>query len=166
MFFVRSEEIGPCPCCQGRLGVIGSRKRVSIQSTGESVRLIIHRLRCKKCRRIHHELPNILVPHKRYEAQSIENVVSNPVNVDVAADESTLYRRRNWFALWGIYASRCLDSIAKRFNLPVEGSPSLSQSTLQGIGRFVGNATGWLGRAVRPIANTNLWIHTRSAFLS
>jgi hypothetical protein len=30
----------------------------------------------------------------------------------------------------------------------------------------VGDAPRWLERIVRPIVNINLWLHTRSAFLS
>lgn len=126
---------------------------------------MIRRLRCETCRKIHHELPNILVPYKRYDAASIEQVVSQP-NPTVAADESTLLRLRQWFAAWSTYAVGCMDAVAHRFNLPVKGWSNPSQSPLRTIGHYVGDADGWLARAVRPIANTYLWIHTRSACLS
>lgn len=122
-------------------------------------------MRCEACRKIHHELPNILVPYKRYDVASIEEVVSQP-NPVVAADESTLLRLRQWFLDWSTYAAGCLAAVAHRFNLPVEELSTPSQSPLQIIGRFVGDADGWLARVVRPIANTHLWIHTRSACLS
>lgn len=165
MFFVRSEEVIPCPCCQGHLGVIGSRRRRYIQSSGEKVTLVIRRMRCESCCKIHHELPNILVPYKRYDAASIEETVSQQ-NPAVAADESTLFRLRQWFTSWSTYAVGCLTAIAHRFNLPVPELSTPSQSPLQTIGRFVGDADGWLARVVRPIANTHLWVHTRSACLS
>lgn len=165
MFFVWSEEVLPCPCCHGHLGVIGSRRRGYIQSSGEKSILVIRRLRCETCRKIHHELPNILVPYKRYDAASIEETVSQPKPA-VAADESTLLRLRQWFAAWSTYAVGCLAAVAHRFDLPVQESSTPSQSPLQIIGRFVGDADGWLARVVRPIANTHLWIHTRSACLS
>ena len=165
MFFVWSEEVLPCPCCHGHLVVIGSRRRGYIQSSGEKTLLVIRRLRCEVCRKIHHELPNILVPYKRYDAASIEETVSQPKPA-VAADESTLLRLRQWFAAWSTYAVGCLAAVAHRFDLPVQESSTPSQSPLQIIGRFVGDADGWLARVVRPIANTHLWIHTRSACLS
>ncbi|WP_242966792.1 DUF6431 domain-containing protein [Desulfosporosinus sp. FKA] len=31
-------------------------------------------MRCVNCRRIHHELPDCLVPYKRYESTCIESV--------------------------------------------------------------------------------------------
>lgn len=123
-------------------------------------------MRCKECQRIHHEIPDLLVPYKRHEADSIEQAVTEPASTHVAADESTLRRWRVWFEEWSPYACGCLAAIAIRFHLPVKVSSSPSQSSLQSLGRLVGDAVGWLARAVRPIANTNLWAQTRSAFLS
>jgi hypothetical protein len=48
----------------------------------------------------------------------------------------------------------------------LNGSSLSSETALHKIGRFVGDAPRWLDRIVRPIVNFNLWIHTRSAFLS
>lgn len=49
---------------------------------------------------------------------------------------------------------------------PVKEPSVLSQSVHQRIGHYVGHDPGWLKRIVRPLVNANLWIHTRSAFLS
>lgn len=166
VFFVRSEEVLPCPCCLGILRVIGSRRRKCVRNSGESIQLIIRRMRCCGCRRIHHELPNLLVPFKHHEAASIEQVITHPSSNHVPADESTLRRWKSWFAWWMEYAAGCLAAIASRHNIPVK-SPSRSlQSSLGAVGHWVGNAVGWLSRAVRPITNSNLWIHTQLAFLS
>ena len=123
-------------------------------------------MRCKNCNRIHHELPDILVPYRRYEAESIERTVEDPTAAGIAADESTLRRWRQWFVIWALYAAGCLESISHRFEKIVESSSTLPRTTLQRIGRFVGDAPGWLARTVRPIVNLHLWIQTRSAFLS
>lgn len=130
--------------------------------------LIIRRMRCVMCNKIHHELPDLLVPYKRYAAESIEQVISTSSPTHVAADESTLYRWRNWFREWAPYAIGCLTSIRIRLQLndPVENSSEPAQTALQKIGRFVEETTGWLSRVVRPIANIHLWVHTCSAFLS
>lgn len=167
VFFVKCEETIPCPCCHGDLELAGRRRRGYKKSSGESITLIIRRLRCKNCGRIHHELPNILVPYKRYEAASIEQVVSeSPSSTCVAVDDSTLYRWRAWFHQWSTYAIGCLQAIAKRFNLPVEEQSGSSQTSLELIGQLVNSADGWLARAVRPIVNAHLWVATRSAFMS
>lgn len=89
------------------------------------------------------------MPYKRYDAESIEGVVSEPARTDVAADESTLSRWRAWFFVWAVYAVGCLQSISLRLKLPVESPSKLAQSALRSLGRYVGDETGWLSRVVR-----------------
>lgn len=167
-FYVRCTEFVPCPCCGNDLKVVGSRKRKSKTPDGQTKILIIRRLRCLSCSRIHHELPDCLVPYKRYASLSIEHVLTEAQSPPVlAADDATLYRLKKWF--YGIlpYLIGCLRSIAIRLGGdPVKEPSVLSQSVHQRIGHYVGNEPGWLARIVRPIVNANLWIHTRSAFLS
>ena len=167
VFFVRSMEQIPCPCCGGDHRVIGSRQRKYSKGSGEQCILVIRRLRCKQCKRIHHELPDILVPYKRYDSESIEAVVTGNAALSVAADESTLARWRSWFQTHSSYFLGCLNSIAIRFfNGTPEGVPSLPYSVPHSIWQHTGNSAGWLARVVRPITNMNLWTHTRFAFLS
>jgi hypothetical protein len=167
-FFVRCVEVVPCPCCGEELKVIGSRKRISRNATGEVKVFALRRLRCTGCRKIHHELPDCLVPYKRYESTCVEDVVSEEAGgAVVAADDSTLYRWRSWYNELATYWCGALSSITVRFQpKPLEVSSTPSLSTHQRIGQIVGDAPGWLARVVRPIANVNLWLHTRSAFLS
>lgn len=165
---VRCTELVPCPCCGNDLKVIGSRKRKSKVSGEETRILIIRRLRCQDCSKIHHELPDCLVPYKRYASTSIEQVLSEvQSHSDLAADEVTLYRLKKWFHGILPYLLGGLRSIAIHLDQdPVKEPSVLSQSVHQRIGHYVGNEPGWLKRIVRPIVNANLWIHTRSAFLS
>ncbi|MDD4172502.1 MAG: DUF6431 domain-containing protein [Syntrophomonas sp.] len=164
-FFVRSAEQNSCPCCNGYLKVIGSCPRQCIDDRGENRTLIIRRLRCVECKRIHHELPDILIPYKRHVSKSIEAVISNDLPLNVYSDESTLARWRSWFKGLVNYFQGCLESINIRYGIEsVEDRSSLPQSKLQRIWHYVGNAPGWLSRVVRPIVNLNLWRHTRSAF--
>ncbi|MFZ3100899.1 MAG: DUF6431 domain-containing protein [Desulfitobacteriaceae bacterium] len=168
VFFVRCAESVPCPCCGEELSVIGSRQRKYKNSDGETKVLIIRSLRCTHCIRIHHELPDRLVPYKRYESACIERVVSkNSESLDIAADNATLYRLRVCFDSLLPYLLGCLNAIALRLGQAPVYEPSVSsQSAHQQIGYYVGHASRWLVRIVRPIANSNLWVHTRSAFLS
>lgn len=147
--------------------MIGSRLRKSIKASGEIIVMNIRRLQCVHCRKIHHEIPDFIVPYKRYDAGSIEAVVSDDSIKAIAADDCTLYRWRNWFQVVANYLLGCLISLSIRnCQKPVDTLSVVPQSVLQRIGYFVGDAPGWLGRVVRPIANFNLWLHTRSAFLS
>jgi len=148
--------------------VIGSRQRTLLEASGEQRLLVVRRMRCVTCRKIHHELPDCIVPYKRYESACVESVVvSEPEEIVVAADHSTLYRLRSWFRAQTTHWKGCLESIAIRFRLDVvEESSGPSQAAHHGFGHFVGNTVGWLARVVRSVANSNLWVHTRSAFLS
>jgi len=164
---VRSLEQIFCPCCSGQLKVIGSRKRSCIDSLGEKIALCIRRLRCSGCRRIHHELPDLLVPYKRHIGGSIEAVITGSSDLSVAVDESTLIRWRSWFRKMADYLQGCLESIHIRYGKETAEEPScLPKSKLKRIWHYVGNGSGWLSRIVRPVVNANLWVHTRFAFLS
>ena len=165
VFFVRSAEQHICPICEDDLYTIGSRKRIGRKPTGDLVTYIIRRLRCKGCGRIHHELPDLLVPYKRYEAACLESAVSKRHASDIAADESTLYRWHVWFEKCWQYWVNCLSTIASRTGNTLEALSVPSSSALQRIGHYVGQGVGWLARVVRPIVHSQLWVHTRSAFL-
>jgi hypothetical protein len=165
VFFVRSAEQICSPCCGEKLKVIGSRRRGRTDSSGDTQTLIIRRLRCKKCRKIHHELPDILVPYKRYDSESIEAALNGDGDLCVAADDSTINSWRIWFQSMANYLAGCLLSIAiQRGVQSVAGISRLPKSALQRIRHFVGDAPDWLARVVRSVANSNLWVHTRSAF--
>lgn len=168
MFFVKSGEQSFCPCCNGDLKVIGSRRRRYIDGCGNTVILVIRRLRCRSCKKYHHELPDLLVPYKRYGSESIEAVVSMDRDLYVSADESTISDWRRWFKEISDYLLGCLVSILiQQGSDSAEGFLStLPRSPLQRMYHLVGDAPGWLARVVRPVANFNLWPHTRSAFLS
>jgi len=147
--------------------VIGSRRRAYVNSAGERKVLVIRRLKCKGCERVHHELPDILVPYKRHSSESIEAVITGDSELTVAADESTIRRWKEWFFSLADYFAGCLISIAARYvKNTVEDTPGLPRSPLQRIWHHVGDGTGWLARVVRPVVNSNLWVQTRSAFLS
>jgi len=166
-FFVRCAEAVPCPCCGERLVVIGSRQRKLATAGGEKRVLIVRRLRCMQCRKIHHELPDCIVPYKRYESECVEQVVAEPSSSSVAADDATLRRWKCWFKETHTYLLGALRSIAIRFHQdPVEKLSVPSQSAHHRIGCMTTDSPGWLARIVRSVTNANLWLHTRSAFLS
>ena len=164
VFFVRSLEPFFCPCCHSTQGkVIGSRNRkvLEIDETSGDLQdkvLRIRRLQCRSCLKIHHELPAILVPYKRYAAAIIEAVLEE---VDVAVETSTIQRLRVWFEgitchLMGVLHTINRDDTMEK--TPVTGT------ALQRLRKYVGNAPGWLRRVVQNVVKRNAWVQTRSAF--
>lgn len=118
LFYVRSREEGRCPCCREKMKVIGSRHRMVYRQDGTSISLVIRRLKCSSCRKIHHELPDLVVPYKRYEAAVIEEIIrmdrvrgsnqisdteESHINMEETAqfcypcESSTARRIRKWF---------------------------------------------------------------------
>ena len=68
-----SMEDSVCPCCGGMLRSRDSRVRWCRDSDGEKYRIRIRRLRCKICGKIHAELPDSLIPYRRYSYDTIKN---------------------------------------------------------------------------------------------
>ena len=149
------------------LEVRGSKKRKSINSAGEELTLVVRVLKCSNCKRVHHELPDILVPYKRYDRESIETVITGGTSLDVAADDSTIIRWKKWFLAISHHFLGCLISIVARYQDEfMKDISKLPKSVLHRIFHFVGSSPAWLARVVRTVVNSNNWVHTRSAFMS
>lgn len=127
--------------------------------------LLIRRLQCTCCERIHHELPDCLVPYKRYESRALETVLHPcETHTVVCAENSTLYRWHMWFQGLLSYWIECLSAITHRLKLEdAEEIIPPSSSSLRGLFNFVGESLGWLGRIVRPLVHSCFWQQTRSA---
>ena len=67
IYIVTGMEDVPCPSCGGKLSVHGTCKR-NLKTTGGNVILRLRVMECSGCRSTHRELPNGIVPYKRYSA--------------------------------------------------------------------------------------------------
>lgn len=79
-----------------------SRKRIRRKEGGGVEHLLVRRLRCSKCRKLHVELPDCLVPHKHYDAEVISGVIEGIVTPDDLDSEDrpcamTMCRWIRWF---------------------------------------------------------------------
>lgn len=161
--YVKSEEKSICPICLAdALKVIGSRNRMALDSKGERLTIVIRRLRCLSCKRIHHELPDILVPYKRYLSKCIESIIEGKI-AKIACESSTITRLRSWFKSMENHIKRSLASIMARAYARIKVG---NNTALEAIKIYVGKGPGWLSRAVQIVVNTNNWVHTRLAFMS
>jgi hypothetical protein len=163
--FVKSEQKIPCPCCGEKLKVIGSRGRKVYQASGEPTTLRIRRLRCTGCHRIHHELPDCILPYKRYAAACLEKSVDAPAKLDVAADSSTLFRWNRWFLerADGWFAG--LRAIAFQLQLELPEIVQEGKSCpLDPLKQLVGVTGGWLPRMAegshqnRPLGRADVFL--------
>jgi hypothetical protein len=88
-----------CPQCSGVLKYRDSRERGVKNLFGEARRFLLRRLSCTVCGRFHTEIPDIILPYKRYDAETIQSVLDGKESASAcAADDSTMRRWRASFA--------------------------------------------------------------------
>lgn len=132
-----------------------------IEYSGEKKILIIRRLKCSQCGRIHHELPNIIVPYKRYSSETVECIVSLTDENDYPCELSTAKRLKIWFYLLREYFHNALISLTFLYDYDKELCEEIS--CLIFCLNSSTDVTGWLKKLVRYLVNSGRWLHTRSA---
>lgn len=158
-FYVKSKEKSYCPYCSGEFKVVGSRKRILFRKDGTISRLVIRRLQCRNCIRISHELPDLIVPYKRYESDAISDVLENAQNTEnicCPAECSTMQKWKIWFFLLHSYFEASIRAIAELMDIHSSISLPLYPLSRQ--------PDGWLKILVRNLVNSGRWRHTRSAW--
>ena len=90
-YAVRSKDDPVCPMCFLLMSGYDRRKRKMIDSSGSEITLIIRRLKCPGCGRIHAELPDCLIPQKHYSADTIADALDSTPST-CPADDSTIRR--------------------------------------------------------------------------
>jgi len=127
--------------------------------------LVIRRLRCsnRQCRRIHAELPDFLVPYKRYAVEVITAVLKGTAVV-APTEETTRQRWKVWYGqirdhLLGVVASvrRNMQEIVRTMLASPSSKPSFAVPSLTGLG---------LAEMVRLAVNSGNWITTRSVMVA
>ncbi len=124
---------------------------------GKKKCLLIRRLKCSCCGHLHNELPDILVPHKHYEAEVIENVVdgvSTPDDPDTSCYpcERTMIRWKQWILANKAQINGHLRSVAFRLlGFPLEFLHS-GKSLLD---ELQSRGAGWLSAVTHFFLNSN-----------
>lgn len=99
-----------CSDCQERLFARDSRLRTFFDIDGEKHLLRHRRLICRKCGRIHSELPDFIVPGKRYTADAVLGVFSSELSGEgspsCAAENSTIsgWILQIMYRIWVIFS--------------------------------------------------------------
>lgn len=113
---------------------------------------------------MHHELPDIVVPYKRYDSGTAEAVLGSSGKKeegDYPCEASTATRMKTWFFLLHEYFENSLRAVQALWDV--------STDIRDGIGRMLPLyplarlPAGWLGHLVRMIVNSGRWPQTRSA---
>ena len=149
IFFIIYAEASYCPICGKLLVTRGNRQRILIAGDGRKVKLIIRRLRCDDCKRIHHDLPDCIVPYKRHCAETVEAITGGAA---APCDFRTIARILAWWAAVRNYFLNILKSLAQKHGAKYKDPPAFKET-------------------IRAIVNSNSWIfshstRTRSVVLS
>jgi hypothetical protein len=139
-FYVQIKEESYCPTCCELLKVRAERERVWWQGEDNADRyvLIIRRLYCEKCEQIHHELPDCVIPYKRYGADVIEDIATTS-NPTASCPPDTIRRIRAWWEAVKPYFLGILLTLTARFGVSF-GSPPAFRETM----RAVANSNHWI----------------------
>ena len=106
-------------------------------STGEKIKLSIRRLKCEKCRRIHHELPDCVVPYKRHSAETIEEIIKG--NEEIASESRTIRRIKQWWKIVSLYFMNIIKSLAEKYEVRFQAAPDFRE-----IIRAAVNSNSWI----------------------
>lgn len=162
-----SHPSGECPNCQGRLKVRDTVERHFRDQSGKKHWFRIRRLACNGCKRLHRELPDIVIPYKHYKAEYIEAEIDNadgrlePTEQEqrlCSADYSTLKRWILWFrSIQQLLNQRLIAIQQVLFALlfPLLGE-ELPLEKLRSVGG------GWLGQAYAQSVNAGYPAYTPS----
>jgi len=142
IYYVETDEVSICPICTSELIKNGRKKRKTIREENKLINLSLRRLKCRKCNKTHRELPDCIVPYKRYGTQAIENILMDAV--DVFCEESTIRRIKMWWLLIQIYVIKIAASLSAKYGYDI--------TTVKKVAEIV-----------RLLANSHLWPCTRSA---
>lgn len=154
-----SKEPIKCPKCNGILHPKDHVPRHTRNDEGIKQWHKIRRLKCNKCNAIHRELPNYMMPYKHYESGIIETVIDEKPS-DCAAENSTFFRWRCWFAkICGLLESH-LTAIRMAIRR-IHTSLVASTSVLKEMREF---GSGWLANAMHMTINAGYPAYTEFAF--
>jgi len=143
---IHSKEEIVCPLCSGFMCCFGTRRRGLIQSCGVKRKLVIRRRKCRICGKIHHELPDSVVPDKRHGTETVGKVIAGDTD-EVACEESTIRRIKEWWAVCRLYFESIISSLRVKYGAVFSANPAPREM-------------------MRAAANAHLWPSTRSAFLT
>lgn len=108
IIIVRGKKDISCPACSGFLKVHGTCiRKVRLTDTVKVCRLRV--MECINCHRTHRELPDFIVPYKRYGTEAIIDIVDSPVD-ECICETSTQERLKLWIDWFLSYCRSVIES--------------------------------------------------------
>ena len=149
LIVIISQEIIPCPYCEGDLFVRGTCRRQAINSTGLKDHYRLRVLQCRNCRKTHRELPFPLVPYKRYDGEAITYIENAPSDAPCCIRSVTLIL--GWLDWFISYANHVSESLSLMLSVPLPKTSGIVQ-----LSDFMS--------LIRIVVNSGNWSHNRTEF--
>ena len=155
IFVISGTEPLSCPICGGDLAAYDRKSRKARTQFDGIIVLLLRRLRCRHCKKLHTELPDFLVPYKRYSRECIEDVLAGS-RTGSPDDERTRGKIRRWYRQIRSY----LDGIWKRLVTQTFASPKKIPSFLEMVtaavnsGFWTTHPNGRVRIAIDPVASS------------
>lgn len=137
LYFVVAMQTLPCPLCADVLLELGRRARGYIDAYGEHESVQIRRMICSGCLKIHHELPDFLVPYKRHCAQTVESIVNNKDSKP--RSNSGTYKIKAWWLCVAAYFAAILSTLKVSVGAVFSDSLTFKETI-----RAVVNSNNWV----------------------
>lgn len=115
---ITGKEVVPCPNCCGELCYRDRRKRKVRTISGDTLIYLLRRMRCLSCKKYHTELPEDLIPYKRYERATFEAVLAGTEDQETVIGPGTCQKMRSWLAVFYKLFERLLSEIERETELP------------------------------------------------
>ena len=155
IFVISGTEPLTCPICGGKLAAYDRKKRkVHTRSSGIIV-LLLRRLRCKDCGRLHTELPDFLVPYKRYSLGNIEDVLAGS-RIGSPDDERTRGKIRKWYREIRIYLDGIWKRLVSQKFAPPKRTPTFHEMVTVAVnsGFWTTHPNGPVRPVLKPVASS------------
>ena len=137
-----SLELVPCPRCGGELFTRSTCRRKAVNSAGNTDLYQLRVLKCRCCGKTHRELPAPLVPYKRYDAEAIACITSEPETAP--CNHRTIRLILGWLSWFLDYAKHIFESQRMSLPIPLTMPSGLSkQQELLSLVRLVVNSGNW-----------------------
>jgi hypothetical protein len=105
---------------------------------GHKVKLMIRRLYCPNCKRLHHELPDCVVPYKRHCTETIEAVI-NGTREGLPCENKVIRRILAWWEKVLPYYLGVIKSLWEKYRVELYSTPSF-----KAIVRAAANSNNWI----------------------
>lgn len=144
--------------------VVGSRNRkifFFLTDTENEQRLYrIRRLKCPTCNKIHHELPNFMIPYKRQCTATVTYILEGNDIYDLS--EKVVNRTHHWFNLRvNAFVGLVTQLFRNELMVPVCTLPDDAFSKLDWLKACFGHHPKWLNHLVHGLVFSGLWPQTR-----